>query len=804
MKTITYKIFALFLMLVLLTAGSSQEARAQLDKYGWRIGFGTGYMSYYGDLSTGKTLGIVKEHYKFEKDKRLSYTILLERRITPGVSLMMSGNRGFFEASDRDDPESKFFERALNFRTNINDLNASFVFKTDNDRLLSERFFLAPYFYLGAGITHFKVLGDLKDSEGNYYNYVNNNPELDGRYDTNLEESGPYTYPNLVPHVNAGIGLRLRFLYRLSLHLQTDLKYALSDYLDNAKDIDYADEYETELEQVIDRPNPKYVGIRAKNNNWNDIYGFTSLSLRFSFGRRIEGFTPPIFLASPEEENAAIDVIDIIETEVEVGDETIIVYDTIRVVNEGYETSIDSSAIKERQALLDSLEQVSISNAEMQEEMEKAMAEYEKLKAETEAAKTEEIQTDDNDSLIVRMDSLEQAILELSIAGDNNQGDDSTEVDEKQMEDLKRLRKEVEKMKKKEKKKKKENEDRASTIDRLPTVVPLYQPPPPTTVSPPPASTNVVDANREIARANSVAEMYYARYQAQIDALNQQMATLTAAIAAQNRQVVPQYAPQQPYIIQQPAAAAPAGTDPQLLNTLQTINQQLGALNGRIIALESRSTGGSGSSSPTIVTTPGQNYNDAELRRSIDDLRRQISDLSSKVSSLQSRPVNTTTSRPYTGSTTTTTTTSRPYTGSTTITTQPSGTSTWSSNPARTITQPTRTYIEAVRNMGNVTVYFDLNSSVIKQSELTKLKNVANVLKLYPNAQITINGYADATGSSDFNRKLSQKRAETVRDRLINGFGVHTGKVILNALGDTQASGGVNQNDRRVDLKWVE
>ena len=53
------------------------------------------------------------------------------------------------------------------------------------------------------------------------------------------------------------------------------------------------------------------------------------------------------------------------------------------------------------------------------------------------------------------------------------------------------------------------------------------------------------------------------------------------------------------------------------------------------------------------------------------------------------------------------------------------------------------------------------------------IEAMAKVIKENPGKVFTITGYADkGTGSAEYNMKLSKKRAEAVRDLMVNEFGV--------------------------------
>lgn len=110
-------------------------------------------------------------------------------------------------------------------------------------------------------------------------------------------------------------------------------------------------------------------------------------------------------------------------------------------------------------------------------------------------------------------------------------------------------------------------------------------------------------------------------------------------------------------------------------------------------------------------------------------------------------------------------------------------------------------------------VYFDFNKSTLNAKEKAKLDKVAKLLLAAKSVEsIDIEGYADAIGKDGYNKKLSAKRAATVKAYLAKK-GVKTRKVSIKALGSskpvTKCDPGMAKaeriaclaEDRRVELK---
>jgi outer membrane protein OmpA-like peptidoglycan-associated protein len=62
---------------------------------------------------------------------------------------------------------------------------------------------------------------------------------------------------------------------------------------------------------------------------------------------------------------------------------------------------------------------------------------------------------------------------------------------------------------------------------------------------------------------------------------------------------------------------------------------------------------------------------------------------------------------------------------------------------------------------------FDLNSAALKPGAYSEIDRVANVLVQYPQTTIIIQGHTDTTGDEAYNQKLSERRAEAVKNALV-------------------------------------
>lgn len=97
------------------------------------------------------------------------------------------------------------------------------------------------------------------------------------------------------------------------------------------------------------------------------------------------------------------------------------------------------------------------------------------------------------------------------------------------------------------------------------------------------------------------------------------------------------------------------------------------------------------------------------------------------------------------------------------------------------------------------TVRFTINSSKITDEEMVNVFNAAEYLKANPEITLLIKGYADKnTGTTEYNQKLSEKRAQAVYDALTKKFGIAANRLAIEGEGSTQQVYDVNNWNRIV------
>ena len=118
----------------------------------------------------------------------------------------------------------------------------------------------------------------------------------------------------------------------------------------------------------------------------------------------------------------------------------------------------------------------------------------------------------------------------------------------------------------------------------------------------------------------------------------------------------------------------------------------------------------------------------------------------------------------------------------------------------------------AVRREGNLIAItlkgdfvFDVNSAQVKPGMYSELDRIAGVMVQYPQTVIQIEGHTDSTGSESYNMDLSRRRAESVRNLMLQR-GVASSRMQVVAYGESMPVAGNQtaagrQLNRRVELK---
>ncbi len=100
-------------------------------------------------------------------------------------------------------------------------------------------------------------------------------------------------------------------------------------------------------------------------------------------------------------------------------------------------------------------------------------------------------------------------------------------------------------------------------------------------------------------------------------------------------------------------------------------------------------------------------------------------------------------------------------------------------------------------------IVFDTDKATLKTEAQMALAKLSGILMVFPKARVSIGGYTDSTGSKEFNQKLSQQRADAVRDLLVEQ-GVAAERLTSQGFADANPVADNSTDDGRAMNRRVE
>ena len=100
---------------------------------------------------------------------------------------------------------------------------------------------------------------------------------------------------------------------------------------------------------------------------------------------------------------------------------------------------------------------------------------------------------------------------------------------------------------------------------------------------------------------------------------------------------------------------------------------------------------------------------------------------------------------------------------------------------------------------------FDSGKSQIKQEDFDLLAKVEKAIDVFPRSELIIEGHTDSYGGDTSNQRLSQERAESVQQYMVNAMRIPSYRLIATGYGETnpvannETESGRARN-RRIDI----
>ena len=100
-------------------------------------------------------------------------------------------------------------------------------------------------------------------------------------------------------------------------------------------------------------------------------------------------------------------------------------------------------------------------------------------------------------------------------------------------------------------------------------------------------------------------------------------------------------------------------------------------------------------------------------------------------------------------------------------------------------------------------VNFANNSAEVPESAKGEIKDVADLMTQFLSASVEIEGHSDSSGKASYNKALSQRRADAVRDILIHDYGIDASRVLAVGYGQEQPIASNDTKEGRLENRRV-
>jgi outer membrane protein OmpA-like peptidoglycan-associated protein len=114
-----------------------------------------------------------------------------------------------------------------------------------------------------------------------------------------------------------------------------------------------------------------------------------------------------------------------------------------------------------------------------------------------------------------------------------------------------------------------------------------------------------------------------------------------------------------------------------------------------------------------------------------------------------------------------------------------------------------RTALGLVMNLGSDTIKFDFDKATLRPENRELLSRIAGILMTAKGYRLQIYGHTDDIGSADYNQDLSERRAGTVRDYLVEA-GIDPSIITTKGFGKTNPLVSENSTEARAKNRRVE
>ncbi len=101
-------------------------------------------------------------------------------------------------------------------------------------------------------------------------------------------------------------------------------------------------------------------------------------------------------------------------------------------------------------------------------------------------------------------------------------------------------------------------------------------------------------------------------------------------------------------------------------------------------------------------------------------------------------------------------------------------------------------------------VKFDFDKATIKEGYYKDIDDLVNVMKDYPDLNVVIEGHTDNIGKAEYNKKLSQERADAIKKYMVEKGGIDAARIDAQGFGDERPVDSNDTKEGRANNRRVE
>jgi len=121
------------------------------------------------------------------------------------------------------------------------------------------------------------------------------------------------------------------------------------------------------------------------------------------------------------------------------------------------------------------------------------------------------------------------------------------------------------------------------------------------------------------------------------------------------------------------------------------------------------------------------------------------------------------------------------------------------------VPEPKPVYVQKIVDTAPVEFrgFFDFDKAILKDAAKTKLNDYSDYLSHNPKTEVKVTGHTDSTGPAEYNQKLSEKRANSVKTYL-ESKGIEADRIHATGMGEENPTASNKTREGRAENRRVE